>query len=101
MIKTVFNGVIYNTGRQADLITLINKKLEGENKGGIIIVHINLRNYYYMSKSMELLEFIRSKCFVLLEGIGMKSAFYLKGLGRLKDLNGTDSIPEFLKQLSK
>ena len=45
MIKTVFNGVIYNTGRQADLITLINRKLEGENKGGIIIVHIKLRNY--------------------------------------------------------
>jgi len=99
MKKTLLNGIVYNSGRLDEFIDFIISEFKKDNSTGKIIVHINLRNYYYMNRNKELYEFIRTKCFAVFEGIGMKAAFYLKGLGNLNDLNGTDSIPEFLKQL--
>ncbi|MFA7360236.1 MAG: WecB/TagA/CpsF family glycosyltransferase [Candidatus Kapaibacterium sp.] len=97
MNKTAFNGIVYNSGRQDEFVDyLINEFKEGSDRK--IIVHLNLSNYYYMGTNKELYEFIKSKCIAVLEGIGMKTAFYLKGFGKLNDLNGTDSVPEFLKQ---
>jgi N-acetylglucosaminyldiphosphoundecaprenol N-acetyl-beta-D-mannosaminyltransferase len=69
--------------------------------GKTIIVHINLRNYYYMLKDNALREFLKEKCLMLFEGIGMKIGLYMKGYGLIPDLNGTDLFPYLIKELSE
>ncbi len=64
--------------------------------GQIIIVHINLRNFYFMNKDESLLNDIRNKSLAVFEGIGLKFCMAVKGKGFLNDLNGTDLIPLFL-----
>ncbi len=98
MKKILLNGIVYHSGRQDEFIDFLICEFI-DLSSGKIIVHINLRNYYYMSRNRELYKFIKTKCIAVFEGIGMKAAFYLKGFGRLNDLNGTDSVPEFLSQL--
>jgi N-acetylglucosaminyldiphosphoundecaprenol N-acetyl-beta-D-mannosaminyltransferase len=70
------------------------------NSGKTIIVHINLRNYYYILKDNALREFLKDKCMMLFEGIGMKIGFYMKGYGLIPDLNGTDLFPVLINKLS-
>lgn len=65
----------------------------------IIIVHVNLNNYFFFNTDKNLLNDVCSHSVPVFEGIGLKTAVALKGLGILKDLNGTDLMPEFLKLL--
>ncbi|HMS66228.1 MAG TPA: WecB/TagA/CpsF family glycosyltransferase [Ignavibacteria bacterium] len=65
-----------------------------------IIVHVNLRNYYFMNKDKELYDDIKKNSIPVFEGIGLKSCMALKGFGNLNDLNGTDLFPLFMKKLA-
>ncbi|MBK8551099.1 MAG: WecB/TagA/CpsF family glycosyltransferase [Ignavibacteria bacterium] len=64
-----------------------------------IIVHINLRNYYFMNKDRTLYDNIKENSIAVFEGIGLKSCMALKGIGNLNDLNGTDLFPLFMSKL--
>lgn len=66
--------------------------------GKIIIVFINLRNFYFMNKDESLLNEIKSNSLAVFEGIGLKFCMAIKGKGFIKDLNGTDLIPLFLNK---
>ncbi len=70
-------------------------------KKQIIIVHINLRNYYFMNRDKTLYENIKNDSIAVFEGIGLKTCMILKGYGFLEDLNGTDLFPLFLKKLER
>ena len=63
----------------------------------LIIVHINLRNYYFMNKDSTLYDDIRNNSLAVFEGIGLKICAALKGFGFISDLNGTDLFPLFMK----
>ena len=70
-------------------------------KKQIIIVHINLRNYYFMNMDKTLYDDIKNDSIAVFEGIGLKTCMILKGYGFLEDLNGTDLFPLFLKKLER
>ena len=95
-----FDNITYNTGKFEDFVDFLHKHIIESRETKLVIVHINLRNYYYLNKDKFLKKLIEEKCFVIFEGIGMKSAFFLKGYGRLSDLNGTDSFPLFMEKIS-
>lgn len=63
----------------------------------LIIVHINLRNYYFMHKDTELMKNIKEYSLPVLDGIGMKFAIMLKKKILVNDLNGTDLFPLVMK----
>jgi len=98
--KISFDGIDYHCGGFPEFIDFILEKLKDIQSGKIIIVHINLRNFYYLQKDKKLKEEIRKHCICIFEGIGMKTGFFLKGYGILPDLNGTDLIPLLLEKIS-
>lgn len=74
--------------------------VSGHLKSGkeqLIIVHINLRNYYFMNKDKSLYDDIKNNSIAVFEGIGLKMCAALKGFGFISDLNGTDLFPLFMK----
>lgn len=93
-----FDNVDYFTGTLNEFTEDIfnNRTFSPSNK--LIITHINLRNYYYLNKYYVLKEWIRKNCIVVLDGIGLKIGFFFKGLGPVKDLNGTDLFPLFMNK---
>lgn len=99
MKRTLFNGIVYNSGSRKDFVKFVLNEFTKSDSSGLIIVHVNIRNYYYMHKTDTLYNFIKNNCFTVFEGIGMKCAFYLKGLHCLYDLNGTDSVPELFSKI--
>lgn len=100
MKDIIFDNITYKTGRYVDFISILMKHINEVKDNKLILVHINLRNYYYMNKDSGLKSFIKDNCFVIFEGIGLKAAFFLKGYGILSDLNGTDSFPQFIEKIS-
>ncbi len=78
----------------------ISEYLKSGNKQ-LIIVHINLRNYYFMNKDSTLYDDIRNNSLAVFEGIGLKMCAALKGFGFISDLNGTDLFPLFMKLLER
>jgi N-acetylglucosaminyldiphosphoundecaprenol N-acetyl-beta-D-mannosaminyltransferase len=100
MKDIIFDNITYKTGRYDDFINILFKHITEVKNYKLILVHINLRNYYYMNKDSGLKNFIKDNCFVIFEGIGLKAAFFLKGYGMISDLNGTDSFPRFMEKLS-
>ena len=87
----------------ADLKSFIEYiyELMRSGKKQIIIVHINLRNYYFMSRDITLSDNIKNDSIAVFEGIGLKTCMILKGYGSLEDLNGTDLFPLYLKKLER
>lgn len=65
----------------------------------IIIVHINLRNYYFLNRDKTLYDNVKNNSIALFEGIGLKTCMALKGYRNLNDLNGTDLFPLLMKKL--
>lgn len=100
MKEILFDNIVYNTGRYEDFISFLLRHITEVKDDKLILVHINLRNYYYMNKDSGLKNFIKDNCFVIFEGIGLKAAFFLKGYGILSDLNGTDAFPQFMENIS-
>jgi N-acetylglucosaminyldiphosphoundecaprenol N-acetyl-beta-D-mannosaminyltransferase len=101
MKKIVFDNIAYNTGRFDEFINFMHNHINNGIEDKLILVHINLRNYYYLNKDARFKNLIRENCFVIFEGIGMKTAFLMKGYGFLSDINGTDSFPLFMDKISK
>ena len=100
MTDIIFDNIVYKTGKFDEFIDFLYKHIRNSKDDKLILVHINLRNYYYLNKDIRLKKQISENCFVIFEGIGMKTAFLLRGFGRLSDLNGTDSFPLFMNKLS-
>lgn len=94
-----FDGLSYYTGGNEEFLdTVFNRINKSNNK---IIIHINLRNYYYLQKDKNLEEEIKKNCTIVLEGIGMKMGLLLQRYGLLQDINFTDLFPMFLKKILK
>lgn len=79
-----------------DFAVYLSGHLKFSNKQ-LIIVHINLRNYYFMNKDNTLYDNIKNNSIAVFEGIGLKVCAALKGFGFISDLNGTDLFPLFMK----
>ncbi len=79
-----------------DFAVYLSGHLKFSNKQ-LIIVHINLRNYYFMNKDNTLYDNIKNNSIAVFEGIGLKMCAALKGFGFISDLNGTDLFPLFMK----
>lgn len=93
LIQKIFlNGLGLNAGELNDFSTHISNYYKN-SQGLLIIVHINLRNYYFMHKDPELMKNIKEYSLPVLDGIGMKFAVMLKKKIIVKDLNGTDLFP--------
>lgn len=94
-----FDNINYYTGSLNEFTEYIFSKNTVFPYSKKIITHINLRNYYYLNKKPELKNWIKKNCITVLDGIGLKAGFFLKGYGLIKDLNGTDLFPFFMKKL--
>jgi N-acetylglucosaminyldiphosphoundecaprenol N-acetyl-beta-D-mannosaminyltransferase len=98
--KINFDGIVYYCGESLDFIDFIADKFTNNSNKKTLLVHINLRNYYYLQKDKTLKENIKNHCLSIFEGIGMKAGFFLKGFGILPDSNGTDLVPLVLEKLN-
>jgi N-acetylglucosaminyldiphosphoundecaprenol N-acetyl-beta-D-mannosaminyltransferase len=96
--RIVLNGLVYNTADIQEFSIFLSNIIRSGKR--TIIVHINLRNYYYMCKNTMLKESIKANCLIVFDGIGMKVGFVLRGLGILPDLNGTDLFPLIMENIS-
>jgi exopolysaccharide biosynthesis WecB/TagA/CpsF family protein len=94
------DDIHYHTCSPLEFTDLVFKKLRTLPEGKTIVVHINLRNFYYLSKDTNLREKIKNNCIAAFEGIGLKFGFWLKGFGFLPDLNGTDLLPLFMNRIT-
>jgi exopolysaccharide biosynthesis WecB/TagA/CpsF family protein len=96
-----FDNLKYYTGTLNEFTGYIFNDVKFSPLQKKIITHINLRNYYYLNKDRLLKEWIRKNCIIVLDGIGLKLGFWLKGFGLVKDLNGTDLFPLFMNEIIK
>jgi N-acetylglucosaminyldiphosphoundecaprenol N-acetyl-beta-D-mannosaminyltransferase len=78
----------------------VSEKLTSKSTDKFILVHINLRNYYYLYKDEKLRENIKRSCICVFDGIGMKAGAMLRGYEALPDLNGTDLFPLLMKKFT-
>ncbi len=56
----------------------------------VVVTHVNISNFYNLSKCGHVREELQRGCVLFLDGIGLKAGGFLLGLGWLPDLNGTD-----------
>ncbi len=96
-----FDNLKYYTGTLNEFQDYIFNNFKYTPLQKTIITHINLRNYYYLNRNEFLKEWIRENCTIVLDGIGLKIAFWLRGFGLIKDLNGTDLFPLFMNEVIK
>lgn len=101
LLQISFESIRLYTGSYNEFSDFIFNKIRKDLNNKIIIVHINLRNFYFLNKDVKLKEEINKNCISVLEGIGMKIGFWLKRYHFLQDLNGTDLFPLLMKQISK
>ncbi len=94
------DNIRYHSCLPLEFADLIFDRLKTQPKNKTIIVHVNLRNYYYLNKDARLKEEIRKNCMAVFEGIGLKAGLWFKGMGFLPDLNGTDLFPFFMEKIS-
>lgn len=94
-----FDNIDYYTGSLNEFTEYIFRKEKKFSYSKKIITHINLKNFYYLNKNPELKNWIKNNCITVFEGIGLKAGFFLKGYGLIKDLNGTDLFPFFMKKI--
>jgi exopolysaccharide biosynthesis WecB/TagA/CpsF family protein len=83
-----------------DFVDFVFEQLRSAEKQ-IILVHINLRNYYFLNNDKILYDNVKKHSIAIFEGIGLKICMAIKGYGFINDLNGTDLIPLFLEKLNK
>jgi exopolysaccharide biosynthesis WecB/TagA/CpsF family protein len=66
----------------------------------VLVTHVNANNYYLLCKNPTLCKRLTSEASILFDGIGMKIAARLLGLGWLPDLNGTDLFPLVIEKFA-
>lgn len=98
--EILFDNSVFCAGKYKEFVDFIFNKIRIYPNDKIIIVHINLRNYYYYQRDEKLKEEIKINCIIVFEGIGMKVGFMMKGYGFLPDLNGTDLFPLLMEKIS-
>lgn len=98
--EIIFRDFIFRAGAYTEATEYILNSVRNPDCREVI-VHINLRNYYYMINDKTIRSFLINECTLLFEGIGMKSGFWLKGKGWIPDLNGTDLFPMVMRGLSR
>lgn len=96
--KILISDLTFHTGGFRDFTDFIIEKTTPRNNDKIIIVHVNLRNYYYLHKTEKLKDDIKKNCICVFDGIGMKAGVMMRGYGILPDLNGTDLFPLLMKE---
>lgn len=99
--KILLNDFIYYTGSFHEFTDFFFDKIKINKNKKEIIVHINLRNYYYLYRDAHLKNDIKKNSLLVFDGIGMKIGLFLKGYGMLPDLNGTDLFPLVMKKMAK
>ncbi|MBK6507935.1 MAG: WecB/TagA/CpsF family glycosyltransferase [Ignavibacteria bacterium] len=101
MIQKIFlDGLGLHAGELNDFSDHISN-YHNNSQELLIIVHINLRNYYFMHKDTELMKNIKEYSLPVLDGIGMKFAVLLKKKIVVNDLNGTDLFPLVMDSFDK
>lgn len=99
--KILLNDLFYYTGDFQEFTDFLYDKIDLNSNKKVIIVHVNLRNYYYLYKDEQFKDDIKKNCLLVFDGIGMKIGLFLKGYGMLPDLNGTDLFPLVMEKISK
>ncbi len=100
MQKIFLDGLGLHAGELNDFSDHISN-YHNNSQELLIIVHINLRNYYFMHKDTELMKNIKEYSLPVLDGIGMKFAVLLKKKIVVNDLNGTDLFPLVMDSFDK
>ncbi len=100
MQKIFLDGLGLHAGELNDFSDHISN-YHNNSQELLIIVHINLRNYYFMHKDTELMKNIKEYSLPVLDGIGMKFAVLLKKKIKVNDLNGTDLFPLVMDSFDK
>jgi len=100
MQKIFLDGLGLHAGELNDFSDHISN-YHNNSQELLIIVHINLRNYYFMHKDTELMKNIKEYSLPVLDGIGMKFAILLKKKIKVNDLNGTDLFPLVMDSFDK
>jgi len=65
-----------------------------------VVTHLNANNYYLLCNEPTIGRHLKDNAHLLFDGIGMKLAARLLGLGWLPDLNGTDLFPLAIANLA-
>lgn len=94
------DNIRYYTCLPDEFVNIVFDKFSSNPCNKVIIVHINIRNYYYLNKDQMLKSCIREYSLPVFEGIGLKTGLGLRGLGFIPDLNGTDLYPYLMKRIS-
>jgi len=94
-IRTInFYDLQLHTGTFNDVAQwIIHQSLIREAVLPTIIAHVNVHNYYELIKNQPFKRELQQNSFLLFDGIGLKGAAFIAGLGWLPDLNGTDLFP--------
>jgi len=96
--KTLINDILFYSGGFQEFADFIADKFSSNLNTKLIIVHINLKNYYYLNKDKKFKDKIKNDCLCVVDGIGMKIGIMLGGYGVVTDLNGTDLFPQLIKK---
>jgi N-acetylglucosaminyldiphosphoundecaprenol N-acetyl-beta-D-mannosaminyltransferase len=86
-----------------DLVTAANWLLlhiRAASQTPTLVAHINAYNFFELSRSPDLLEALSKQGLLLFDGLGLKLAGTLHGLGWLPDINGTDLFPVVMSGLA-
>jgi exopolysaccharide biosynthesis WecB/TagA/CpsF family protein len=66
----------------------------------VVVTHVNANNYYLLCQNPKFCDRLKNEAYILFDGIGMKIAAHLLGLGWLPDLNGTDLFPIVIEKFA-
>jgi N-acetylglucosaminyldiphosphoundecaprenol N-acetyl-beta-D-mannosaminyltransferase len=86
-----------------DLVTAANWLLlhiKPTSQTPTLVAHINAYNFFILSRSPGLLRALSKQGLLLFDGLGLKLAGTLHGLGWLPDINGTDLFPLVMSGLA-
>jgi N-acetylglucosaminyldiphosphoundecaprenol N-acetyl-beta-D-mannosaminyltransferase len=89
-----------NVEEIANWITL-NAYACSKQQTPVLVTHVNVNNYYLLCQNPTLRKDLKNEAHILFDGIGMKIAACLLGLGWLPDLNGTDLFPVVIEKFAK
>jgi N-acetylglucosaminyldiphosphoundecaprenol N-acetyl-beta-D-mannosaminyltransferase len=87
------------TGEMHEIADWLTSLIQRDAQPPVVVSHINANNYYLLCHSPALRRQLPDNAKLLFDGIGMKLAAYLLGLGWLPDLNGTDLFPLVMTRL--
>jgi exopolysaccharide biosynthesis WecB/TagA/CpsF family protein len=86
-----------------DLVTAANwflLHINPTSQTPTLVVHLNAYNFFILSRTPSLLRALSKQGLLLFDGLGLKLAATLHGLGWLPDINGTDLFPLVMSGLA-